>query len=129
MFRNVVILINDIIVIFLVRFVSFSAFHVYHATFFRFVIKECWSMRFNIVLTCSFNLYALNQNLLLSLQSIIDLSTFSQHNCEHLFFIFCSQFFSLHLKYNSEIIFNFDVFFRHSHFMHANSERIRVLKF
>ena len=122
MFRNAVILINNIIVIFFVRFVLFSTFHVYHAILFRSVIKECRLMHFNIVLTYSFDLHALNQNLLLSLQSIIDLSTSFQRSCKHLLFIFCFQFASLYLKCNSKIIFNFDAFFRHFHFMHVNNE-------
>ena len=122
MFRNVIILINDVVVTFLVRFVSFSAFHIYYATFLRFVIKKCRSVHLNIVLTYFFDLHASGQNLLLSLQLIIDLSTFSRYSCEHLFFVFCFQSVSLHLKCNFKVIFNFDASFRHSHFMHANSE-------
>ena len=129
MFRNIVIVINDVIVILFMRFVLFLIIYTYHAIFLRFVIKKCRLMRFNIVLTYFFNLYTLNQNLLLLLQWIINLSTFFRRKCKHLLFVFCFQFVSLHLKYNSEIIFNFNVFFCYFHFMHANSKQIRVLKF
>ena len=122
------ILINDIVVVFLVYFVSLSTFYVYHTILLRFVIQESRSVRFNIILTCSFNLHMSNQNLLMSLQLILDLSISSRRSCKDLLFIFCSQSISLHLKCNSEIIFNLNAFFYYFHYMHTSSERIRVSK-